>query len=101
MKRSYLWAFIAATFLASSAYAADMVVEKRYKEPPKTKQEAISRLEERIAELKKMPDEQWNAKHEEIMKRRAAWQARRAEKANLAPAAAAPAKTAPAAPAKQ
>ena len=57
MKRTYWLALIAATLLTGDVYAAG---HKAGATPaPKTRQEAIKQLEDRMVELKKMTDEQW------------------------------------------
>jgi len=99
MKRMYLMLAVIAGLLANSAYAVEQTKGQRF-EPAKTRQEAIARVEKRLAELKAMSDKDWEAKRAEQQKRfaerRARFQERKA--AREATPAAGTATTKPAAP---
>lgn len=89
-------AAMAASAPAAKAAAPAAAATAEKARPRTTRQETIRRLEERVAELKKMTDEEWNKMQEVRGKRRGHRQHHR--QADPAPKAATPSQ--PAAPAK-
>jgi len=87
MKHVWLTGACAALLLATPAFAADAPAaadkgassetHERWT-PPKTRQEAIERVQKRLDALKAMSDEEWKKKsdesHERFLERRKKWE---------------------------
>jgi Ni/Co efflux regulator RcnB len=72
--------------VASVAFAGPAMAQRKYSGPAKTRQEAIQRQEDRLADLKKMTDAEWAQKKQAREQRRAERKARKAGAAQPATA---------------